>query len=75
MLVRQSFDHNKFQVENGGGSAWNSAVESELREDLDRLKPEEAAVLAMLRGRLARELSRDVPPNSQPKTRQVVHAA
>jgi DNA topoisomerase-1 len=34
-----------------------SAVESELREDLGRLKPEEAAVLGMLRGRLARELS------------------
>jgi DNA topoisomerase-1 len=35
-----------------------SAVETELRQDLDGLKPEEAAVLAMLRGRLARELSR-----------------
>ena len=52
-----------------------SAVESELREDLDRLKPEEAAVLAMLRGRLARELSRDAPRRSRPKTPQVVHAA
>lgn len=52
-----------------------AAVESELREDLDRLKPEEAAVLAMLRGRLARELSGDAPPNSKPKTRHVAHAA
>jgi DNA topoisomerase I len=34
-----------------------SAVEDELRDDLDGLKPQEAAVLAMLRGRLARELS------------------
>ena len=34
-----------------------SAVENELREELGGLKPEEAAVLAMLRGRLARELS------------------
>jgi len=52
-----------------------AAVESELREDLDRLKPEEAAVLAMLRGRLAREPSGDAPPNSKPKTRHVAHAA
>jgi DNA topoisomerase I len=36
-----------------------SAVESELRDELGGLKPEEAAVLAMLRGRLARELSAD----------------
>jgi len=34
-----------------------SAVEDELRDELGGLKPEEAAVLAMLRGRLARELS------------------
>jgi DNA topoisomerase I len=52
-----------------------SAVESELREDLGRLKPEEAAVLAMLRGRLAREISRNAPPNSPPKASEVVHAA
>jgi DNA topoisomerase-1 len=32
-----------------------SAVESELREDLSHLKPEEAAVLAMLRSRLAKD--------------------
>jgi DNA topoisomerase-1 len=36
-----------------------SAVENELRDELDGLKPQEAAVLAMLRGRLARELSGD----------------
>jgi DNA topoisomerase-1 len=36
-----------------------SAVENELRDDLDGLKPQEAAVLAMLRARLARELSGD----------------
>jgi DNA topoisomerase-1 len=45
------------------------AVENELRDDLDGLKPEEAAVLAMLRGRFARELSGEAPPNSRPKTR------
>lgn len=33
-----------------------SAVENELRDELGGLKPEEAAVLAMLRGRLTREL-------------------
>jgi DNA topoisomerase-1 len=43
-----------------------SAVENELRDELGGLKPEEAAVLAMLRGRLARELS-DAP--ERPKTR------
>ena len=52
-----------------------SAVESELREDLDRLKPEEAAVLAMLRGRLARDLSREAPLKPKSKTRHVAHAA
>jgi DNA topoisomerase-1 len=52
-----------------------SVVESELREDLDHLKPEEAAVLAILRGRLARELARDVPLKSKPKTRHVSQAA
>jgi DNA topoisomerase-1 len=34
-----------------------AAVETELRDDLDGLKPEEAAVLAMLRSRLARDSS------------------
>jgi DNA topoisomerase I len=32
-----------------------SEIESELRDELPGLKPEEAAVLAMLRGRLERE--------------------
>ena len=36
-----------------------SKVETELRDALPGLKPEEAAVLAMLRGRLAREISDD----------------
>jgi DNA topoisomerase-1 len=36
-----------------------SAVDAELRDELDGLKPEEAAVLAMLGGRLARELATD----------------
>jgi DNA topoisomerase I len=39
-----------------------SAVENELRDDLDGFKPEEAAVLAMLRGRLVRELSGETGP-------------
>jgi DNA topoisomerase-1 len=34
------------------------AVENELRDALSGLQPEEAAVLAMLRGRLAKEASR-----------------
>jgi DNA topoisomerase-1 len=51
-----------------------SAVEAELREDLNGLKPEEAAVLAMLRGRLARELSRK-PARAQTKKRVVAKAA
>jgi DNA topoisomerase I len=46
---------------------FKSAVQSELRGDLDRLKPEEAAVLVMLRGRMARELLRDAPPRSRPR--------
>ena len=33
-------------------------AESELRRDVQHLKPEEAAVLALLRGRLAREAER-----------------
>ena len=35
-----------------------SKVESELRSDVQSLKPEEAAVLAILRGRLAKEAER-----------------
>jgi DNA topoisomerase-1 len=46
-----------------------SAVESELRKELDGLKPEEAAVLAMLRGRLARELARQAPSKAKSKTK------
>jgi DNA topoisomerase-1 len=42
-----------------------SAVESELRDDLNHLKPEEAAVLALLRARLTQDPSPDAPPNSK----------
>jgi DNA topoisomerase-1 len=35
------------------------AVENELRDELSGLQPEEAAVLAMLRGRLAKEVDRE----------------
>jgi DNA topoisomerase I len=35
-----------------------SKAESELREDVQSLKPEEAAVLALLRRRLAKEAER-----------------
>jgi DNA topoisomerase I len=35
-----------------------SKAESELRGDVQSLKPEEAAVLALLRGRLAKEADR-----------------
>jgi DNA topoisomerase-1 len=35
-------------------------AESELRADVESLKPEEAAVLALLRGRLANEMDRTV---------------
>lgn len=51
-----------------------SAVENELRDDLDGLKPEEAAVLAMLRGRLARELLGEAGP-AEAKTRPTAKAA
>jgi hypothetical protein len=47
-----------------------SAVENELRDDLDGLKPEEAAVLAMLRGRLARELSGEAGPAEAKRRRE-----
>ena len=36
-----------------------AAVESELRDALAGLQPEEAAVLAKLRGRLAKEVARE----------------
>jgi len=38
-----------------------SKVESELRSDVQNLKPEEAAVLALLRRRLAKEAERPAP--------------
>jgi hypothetical protein len=51
-----------------------SAVENELRDELGGLKPEEAAVLAMLRGRLARELSdTSVRPKAKAAYRAQVH--
>jgi DNA topoisomerase-1 len=37
-----------------------SQAESELRSSISNLRPEEAAVLAMLRGRLAKEAERPV---------------
>jgi DNA topoisomerase I len=43
-------------------------AESELRGDVQRCKPEEAAVLALLRGRLAKEAER-------PAKKQRVRAA
>jgi DNA topoisomerase-1 len=44
-----------------------AAVENELRDELAGLKPEEAAVLAMLRGRLARETSVEKRPKLNAK--------
>ena len=41
-----------------------SQAESELRGTVQRLKPEEAAVLALLRGRLAKEAERPAPTKS-----------
>jgi hypothetical protein len=43
-----------------------SQAESELRSGMERLKPEEAAVLALLRGCLAKEAedSRRQPPHA-----------
>ena len=42
-----------------------SQAESELRSAVQRLKPEEAAVLALLRGRLAKEAERTAPTKKQ----------
>ena len=42
-----------------------SQAESELRSTVQRLKPEEAAVLALLRGRLAKEAERTAPTKKQ----------
>ena len=42
-----------------------SQAESELRSAVQRLKPEEAAVFALLRGRLAKEAERTAPTKKQ----------
>ena len=42
-----------------------SQAESELRSTVQRLKPEEAAVLALLRGRLAKEAECTAPTKKQ----------
>jgi DNA topoisomerase-1 len=54
-----------------------SKAESELRSAIGRLKPEEAAVLALLRGRLAKELERSARSSKRtpPSTRQAPRAA
>ena len=51
-----------------------SEVETELRDALPGLKPEEVAVLAMLRSRLAREISADASPAGS-NMRQTAEAA
>ena len=45
-----------------------SQAESELRSAVGSLKPEEAAVLAMLRGRLAKEAEQPASSNSETKS-------
>ena len=53
-----------------------SQAESELRNAVGSLKPEEAAVLALLRGRLVRETERSkVPPTKSSTARQRASAA
>jgi DNA topoisomerase I len=42
-------------------------AESELRGNVQRLKPEEVAVLALLRSRLAKEAERPALKKQQPK--------
>ena len=42
-----------------------SQAENELRSGIGRLKPEEAAVLAMLRGRLAKEAEKPASANAK----------
>lgn len=49
-----------------------SRAESELRADVQSLTPEEAAVLALLRGRLAREAERRRPRSSAPKRPEAI---
>jgi DNA topoisomerase-1 len=43
-------------------------AESELRGDVQSLKPEEAAILALLRGRLAKEAELSTSPGNRTKT-------
>jgi DNA topoisomerase-1 len=49
-----------------------SRAESELRADVQSLTPEEAAVLALLRGRLAREAERRRPRSSAPNQPEAI---
>jgi DNA topoisomerase I len=44
-----------------------SQAESELRADVESLKPEEAAVLALVRGRLAKEAERSAEEKRRAK--------
>lgn len=44
-----------------------SKAESELRADVQSMKPEEAAVLALLRGRLAKEAERPASKKQRAK--------
>jgi DNA topoisomerase-1 len=52
-----------------------SQAESELRSAVGSLKPEEAAVLAMLRGRLAREAERPAKRERERVIRQAAGCA
>jgi len=60
-ICRKCYIHPEILTQYLGGDLMlsiQSEVESELREDLAGLRPEEAAVLAILRVRLGREVSR-----------------
>ena len=60
-ICRKCYIHPEILTQYLGGDLMlsiQSEVESELREDLPGLRPEEAAVLAILRVRLGREVSR-----------------
>ena len=52
-----------------------SEVEDELRDALAGLKPEEAAVLAMLRSRLAQEVARTPAAAKSGSIGETAHAA
>jgi DNA topoisomerase I len=52
-----------------------SQAESELRNAVGNLKPEEAAVLALLRGRLAKEWEHSKAAQTKASTRRLVGAA